>query len=110
MTISRAQMGSQLTGTRMKKPTKKMALGGVLLDKMTNGAIKAPIGIIPQMIMANRRKDRAASAAEEEAQAMQAAAMSQMTRPDLPTRGMKAGGKVRGDGVCQRGKTKGRMV
>ena len=32
-----------------------------------------------------------------------------MERPTLPARGMKHGGKVRGDGVCQRGKTKGTM-
>jgi hypothetical protein len=108
MAISRAQMGSQLTGNKMKK-TKKMALGGVLLDKMTNGAIKAPIGIIPQMIMANRRKDRAAAAPMPEEATAGASGMAPMARPDLPARGMKRGGKVRGDGVCQRGKTKGTM-
>jgi hypothetical protein len=32
-----------------------------------------------------------------------------MQRPELATRGMKKGGKVRGDGICQRGKTKGTM-
>ena len=106
MAISRAQMGSQLTGNKMKK-TKKMALGGMLLDKMTDGAIKAPIGIIPQMLMARERKRGAAAQMPEEAQSDMATTMQ---RPELPARGMKAGGKVRGDGICQRGKTKGRMV
>jgi hypothetical protein len=110
MAISRAQMGSQLTGNKMKKPVKKKALGGMMMDKMTDGAIKAPVGIIPQLLMAqNRNRDAAVAPMPEEAATAGAGGMGPMQRPELATRGMKKGGKVRGDGVCQRGKTKGTM-
>ena len=105
MAISRAQMGSQLTGNKMKK-TKKKAMGG-LMGALADAGVKAPIGIIPQMIMARNKSRGTAAPMPEEAAAPMAAGMQ---RPELPTRGMKKGGKVRGDGVCQRGKTKGRMV
>ena len=91
-----------------KKPVKRRALGGVLLDKMTDGAIKAPIGIIPQL-MYQRNKDRKAAAMPMPEEGTAPTTGSGMQRPELPTRGMKKGGKVRGDGICQRGKTKGTM-
>jgi hypothetical protein len=80
MAISRAQMGSQLTGNKMKKTMKK-AMGGQM----------APMQGMEQMVDPNM------------------AALAEMQRMQMPARGMKKGGKVRGDGVCQRGKTKGTM-
>ena len=108
MVISRSQMGSQLTGNKMKKPVKKKALGGIMMDKMSDGAIKAPVGIIPQLMMASQRRNQPVSSdgMPVEAPAMDAGPMQ---RPELATRGMKKGGKVRGDGICQRGRTKGTM-
>lgn len=120
MAISRAQMGSQLKGNRMKKPTKKMSKGGNLLSMISPAAaivqsMKAgkPVGLanlspLAHALSRGKRGD-SASPMPEEAAAV-AAGMNPMARPELPTRGMKAGGKVRGDGICQRGKTKGRMV
>ncbi len=118
MTISRAQMGSQLKGNRMKK-TKKMKEGGKLLNMLSPAAalfntIRSgePQGLMNLSPLAHalsrgKRGDGAAPMPEEAAAG--ASGMAPMTRPDLPTRGMKAGGKVRGDGICQRGKTKGTM-
>lgn len=92
MAISRAQMGKQLKGNKMKK-TKKMGNGGMM-----------PMGIIPQMIAMTAKK-RKASADEvgDPVEAMVQAASQPKT--------MKKGGKVggRGDGCCQRGRTKGTM-
>ena len=105
MTISRAQMGSQLTGNKMKK-TQKKALGG-LMGALSGEGVKVPLGIIPQMLY-QRNKDRKA-AATPGPDVSPAATKDRAQRPELPTRGMKRGGKVRGDGVCQRGHTKGTM-
>ena len=115
MAISRAQMGSQLTGNKMKK-TKKKADGGMmskispavsLIESLKAGkpvglANLSPIG----QLLGRGRGEGAASAMPQEAGMTATGAME---RPQLPTRGMKKGGKVRGDGVCQRGKTKGTM-
>ena len=119
MTISRAQMGSQLTGNKMKK-TKKMAKGGDLLAMFSPAAsliqsMKAgkPVGLANLSPIAHAlgrgRGDGAGPTPEEEAAAAGARGMSAMARPDRPTRGMKRGGKVRGDGICKRGHTKGTM-
>jgi hypothetical protein len=118
MAISRAQMGSQLTGNKMKKPTKKMNKGGEMLAMFSPAAALAqslqagkPVGLANLSPLAHamgrgKGSDGAAPAMPEEAGM---AAPGAMQRPQLPTRGMKKGGKVRGDGVCQRGKTKGTM-
>jgi hypothetical protein len=119
MTISRAQMGSQLTGNRMKK-TKKMKEGGKLLNMLSpaaalfntirSGEPQGLMNLSPLAHALSRGKSGdAASPMLEEAAAAGASGMTRTARPDLPARGMKAGGKVRGDGVCQRGKTKGTM-
>ena len=95
MAISRAQMRSQLTGNRMKKKTEKKALGGIMLAK------KLGAGAIPTVAAA-----RSIESGEPEG-ILKYTPMGMMMRK---ARGMKAGGKVRGDGVCKRGKTKGRFV
>jgi len=69
MAITRAQMGSQMKGNKMKKPVKKKMLGAktaapLMRNKMSYGG--------------------------------------KVTKKA-------AGGRVRGDGICQRGKTKGEM-
>jgi hypothetical protein len=119
MAISRAQMGSQLTGNKMKK-TKKMQGGGKLLNMLSPAAALVntirsgePQGLMNLSPLAHalsrgKRGDGAASMPEEAA-ATGSSGMTAMARPELPTRGMKKGGKVRGDGICQRGKTKGTM-
>ena len=115
MAISRAQMGSQLTGNKMKK-TKKKADGGMmskispavsLIESLKAGkpvglANLSPIG----QLLGRGRGEGAAPAMPQEASMTATGAME---RPQLPTRGMKKGGKVRGDGCCMRGKTKGTM-
>ena len=124
MAISRAQMGSQLTGNKMKKkPVKRKALGGIaaikeggianispaaaLVKSLESGRPEGMLRLSPlAQVLGRGRGEGAASAMPQEAGMTATGAME---RPQLPTRGMKKGGKVRGDGVCQRGKTKGAM-
>lgn len=165
MTISRAQMGSQLKGNRMakrsKKPTKKKVLGGLLTGD--EKSIAPFLGVIPQMIYRNQKAKRAAAATDDpnpaaggtrkmrrgkavskrqagglagmdptqqaaapmagkEAmrraveQAAEAVTSRRPSKTPAPlmrqTQKMNAGGRTgrRGDGICQRGRTKGRMV
>jgi hypothetical protein len=118
-------MGSQLTGNKMKKkPVKRKALGGLaaikeggianlspaaaLVKSLESGRPEGMLRLSPlAQVLGRGRGD--GPTPEEEAAAAGAGGMSAMARPDLPARGMKKGGKVRGDGVCQRGKTKGTM-
>ena len=101
MAISRAQMRTQMKGNPVKKPTKKMLIGGAL-GAMMEGDIK---GAIPGLMgmMVRRNADRKAAKADKP-----------MSRADevaagMPITQMKSGGKVgRGDGCCMKGKTKGR--
>lgn len=133
MAISRAQMGSQLKGTKMKKrKTKKMALGGIaavkelgveaipsvsiaksLASGKPEGLLRAtPIGqaLSQQEAEAKSRKNTRVSGAPQQSTQSQAQS-GRMERPQKPTRGMKAGGQMgRGDGCCVRGKTRGRMT
>ena len=118
MAISRAQMGSQLTGNKMKK-TKKMSKGGDMLAMISPAAAIAqsmkagkPVGLanLSPLAHAMSRKGGASVGAMPEEAAAGAGGMTAMARPELPSRGMKKGGKVRGDGCCIRGKTKGRMT
>lgn len=101
MTISRAQMGSQLKGNKMKKPVQKKAIGGAL-GALAAGDIKGAIpGVLPMMLMDRERKKKRDRAASEGP-----------SGPSATTgvTGMKAGGKVtRGDGACMKGHTKGKM-
>jgi hypothetical protein len=117
MTISRAQMESQLKGGTMKKkkPVQKKFLGGAMLGGMAKDGAIPLMGILPMAYNAMQKKKKKADNSEQEAgmaaakrnrQLMQAAA----ARGQQP-RKMKDGGKTsRGDGICVKGKTKGRMV
>jgi hypothetical protein len=118
MVISRSQMGSQLTGNRKMKKTKKMNKGGDLINMLSPAAALfntvqsgSPQGIMnlsPLAHMLGQGGRKGGAAPEEEAVAA-IASSGPMQRPELATRGMKKGGKVRGDGICQRGRTKGTM-
>ena len=89
----------------MKEP-KKMAKGGDVLGTLSPAYGIATgrglfgklgeMGLSPAGMMADASRDKKKKGEE--------------TRAPLGAKGMKQGGKVRGDGVCQRGKTKGRMV
>jgi hypothetical protein len=87
-------MGTQLEGNRMACSPKKMKMGGKVA-----GLMGGALGVLPAVAMAaQRRMDRKDREGPE--------------GPKGPTgvTGMKAGGKVtRGDGMCQRGHTKGKM-
>ena len=133
MAISRAQMGSQLTGNKMKKkPVKRKALGGLaaikeggianispaaaLVKSLESGRPEGMLRLSPlaQALGRGRGRGRGSDSATPEETAATAETMAgPMQRPQLPTRGMKGGGKTggkgRGDGVCQRGHTKGTM-
>lgn len=119
MTISRSQMGSQLTGNRTmkKRKTKKMALGGLAAVKeLGAGAIPTvalarslksgqPEGILKAMPIA-----QAMRRSSDPAPTPSTMPSGPMQRPERAAKGMKRGGRVRGDGIAQRGKTKGRFV
>ena len=99
------------------KKTKKMKGGGKLINMLSPAAALfntmrsgEPQGLMNLSPLAHAMaRGNKSAAAPEEAQAMPASGMTPMARPELPVRGMKKGGKVRGDGICQRGKTKGTM-
>ena len=93
MAISRSQMGSQLTGNRMKKKTEKKALGGIMLAK------KLGAGAIPTVAAA-----RSIESGQPEGILKYTPAAILMKR----ARGMKKGGRV--DGCAMRGKTRGRLT
>jgi len=100
MAMSRAQMGSQMKGNRMNcKGTKKMQAGGMMPDAEGNYAAVPQAGrqAMEQAVA------QAAAAAKARTPRKDAAPLMRKARP------MKAGGRVRGDGCCQRGKTKGTM-
>lgn len=122
MTISRAAMGSQMKGNKMKK-AKKMVGGGELLGSISplagamtgKGMIGRAVGkglknVSPLAMMLDAAKKKkgsaspAADAAPEAGAGMAANQMQGMTP-------MKKGGAVKKkrDGIAQRGKTKGRV-
>jgi hypothetical protein len=110
MTISRAQMGSQIERPPMKK-TKKMKGGGLLAmispaaaiaQSLKSGKAEGILGMTPvgALYNADRKKRNRAEGPTGPG------------GPSAPTgvTGMKAGGKVsRGDGCCMKGHTKGKM-
>lgn len=111
MAISRAQMGSQLRGNKMKKkPVQKKVLGGLMSGGM------APLGIIPQMIYKNQKDKKKAAANSEKEKGLATAKRNRDIMQAAAARGqqprqMKDGGKLnRADGCVVKGKTKGRMV
>ena len=103
---------------KKSKKTKRMKKGGDLLAMFSPVAAFAqtmksgsPVGLAKLSPLAHAISSGADSSTvlpEEEAKRPQR--RGAMVRPALPVRGMKKGGSVRGDGICQRGKTKGRMV
>jgi hypothetical protein len=122
MTISRGQMASQLTGNRMKKkPVKRKALGGLaaikeggianlspavaLAKSLKSGKPEGMLRLSPLAQLMRRGKKEDDISDKE----LKSDSRDRSTRPTLATRGMKRGGKVRGDGICQRGHTKGTM-
>jgi hypothetical protein len=132
MTISRAQMGSQLKGNKMYKkssvgsmlaetidgkkkdknqtPVRTAKYGGKTKKKSLGGALaggiggKLPLmGILPMAYNAMQKKKKA-KAAPTPAEVAKAQAMQ------TPVSAAKHGGKIgRGDGCAVRGKTKGTM-
>jgi len=96
MTISRANMGSQMKGGTMykKKPVKKKALGGILLNELgKKNGMDLSMGLAPGL----------AKKAGVKLPGM-------MGLAGLATgKKMAKGGRVRGDGCAVRGKTKGAM-
>jgi hypothetical protein len=122
MTISRSQMASQLTGNKMKKkPVKRKALGGLaaikeggianlspavaLAKSLKSGKPEGMLRLSPLAQLMRRGKKEDDISDKE----LKSDSRDRSTRPTLATRGMKRGGKVRGDGICQRGHTKGTM-
>jgi hypothetical protein len=106
MTISRAQMGSQLKGGIMKKKTvKKKAVGGVL-GLLTGKTDMVPLGIIPQMLYQKNKKNKAVADtgnAEGIAAAQRNREIMQKAASRMQPRKMKSGGKCRGMGAAKRG-------
>ena len=101
MTISRANMGSQLKGNRMYKKVKKKGKGGDILGSLSplygimsgKGAFGklADAGLSPAGMLAKEMREKGGKGKQRVAVA-------------------KEGGRMgRGDGCCVRGKTKGTM-
>ena len=106
-----------------KKSAKRKALGGLMGAAIKDGGIAnlspavalakslksgKPEGILRLSPLAQlmRRGEKEDDSADKE---LKSDSKDRSTRPTLATRGMKRGGKVRGDGICQRGHTKGAM-
>lgn len=89
MTISRANMKSQMKGGTMykKKPVKKKMIGGILPMAVKGIKEGVPMGILGMAAMDKEKRKKMMKS------------MGMMSK----------GGRVRGDGVAQRGKTKGRI-
>jgi hypothetical protein len=128
MTISRAQMASQLTGNKMKKkPAKRKALGGLMGAAIKEGGIAnlSPAVAVAKSLKSGRPEGMlrlsplAISLMAEGAAAKMIFLRKPNRKSDIQrsvnssniaqTRGMKRGGKMRGDGICQHGNTKGAM-
>ena len=95
MTISRANMGSQMKGGTMykKKPVKKKMIGGILPELAKKKGFDMSMGLVPGL----------AKKAGVKLPGM-------MGLAGLATgKKMAKGGRVRGDGCAVRGKTKGTM-
>jgi len=117
MTISRASMGSQMKGNRMKK-TKKMKGGGNTLENLSpayslmkgkglpNDLIKGGgvMGALAKAMEKNKSSGAPTQEAQQAGSGMGATPMQGMTP-------MKKGGAVKKkrDGIAIKGKTKGRV-
>ncbi|MDA9272052.1 hypothetical protein N9Q05_01545 [bacterium] len=109
MTISRAQMRTQLKGGAMKKTMKKKG-GGELLSMLSpayalSKSLKSGkaegilgMGLLGAAYNKSRKGKGASGSADTPASNMAA-----------KTKAMKKGGMARGDGCCMKGKTKGTM-
>lgn len=116
--ISRSNMGSQLWGNKtMKKKSKKMAVGGELIKSLSpaynlatgKGALadiaaSGLLGAIPYGVAKNRKKIDAKKKKGDQSLGEGISGIGSI--------GMKQGGSVKKkrDGICVKGKTKGRMV
>ena len=113
MTITRAQMQTQMRGDKMKK-TKKKAGGGMIggaLGALMSGDIRGALpGVLGVMADKKIKKDRdSASADGQSNMSSRSSSARGMSTPTSSAKKMKSGGKVRGDGIARKGKTKGRM-
>jgi len=112
MAISRAQVRTLLKGGTMKK-TQKKAKGGKLLSMLSpayalskslkSGNAEGILGMggIGALYNASQKKNKSGDDMDE--------LQSNMAAKSSAAKRMKTGGKVRGDGCCMKGKTKGAM-
>ena len=124
MTISRASMGSQMKGNRMKK-TKKMAGGGELLGSISplagamtgKGMIGRAVGKglknvspLAMMIEAGKKKNKSGKAAPASGQSQAGSGMGATPMQGMTP--MKKGGAMKKsysiDGCAAKGKTRAR--
>jgi hypothetical protein len=96
-------------------PAAGILTGKGMLGKLASSGL---MGLLPRVIARDAQKQ---SAAEEEAKRLadeekqEAAMLARAATPETPETQMKKGGKVtssaskRGDGIAQRGKTRGKM-
>ena len=123
MTISRAAMGSQMKGNRMKK-AKKMVGGGELLGSISplagamtgKGILGRAMGkgmknvsALGAMIEAGKRKNESGKADPASGQSQAGSGMGATPMQGMTP--MKQGGAVKKsrDGIAQRGKTRGKL-
>jgi hypothetical protein len=110
-------MRTQLKGGTMKKKTQKKFDGGKLMSMLSpayalNKSLKSGkaegilgMGALGALYNATRKKKKG----DVETSEMDDRPKSNMAAKSSAAKPMKKGGRVRGDGICQRGKTKGRM-
>jgi len=101
----------------MKKKTQKKFNGGKLMSMLSpayalNKSLKSGkaegilgMGALGALYNATRKKKKG----DDETSEMDDRPKSNMAAKSSAAKPMKKGGRVRGDGICQRGKTKGRM-
>jgi hypothetical protein len=96
-------------GTMMKDSEHKMAMGGMAMGLVRATREAARLMVVPsavaQMTTYKSRVKTDMPRANPRANPM----AEEMSNP-RPPKGYKVGGKVRGDGICKKGHTKGRMV
>ena len=106
-----------MKGNRMKKPVKKKMLGGILglaakgLQDGPGGILKfSPAAQIAHAMSGKKKEDAAPAAPSPKRPAKTAAPLmrNKMSYGGKVTK-KATGGRIRGDGICQRGKTKGEM-
>ena len=111
MTISRANMGSQMKGGTMykKKPVKKKMVGGILPALAKKKGFDIPMGILPELAK-KEGFDMSMGVLPGIAKKAGVKAPRMLGIAGLASgKKMAKGGRVRGDGCAVRGKTKGTM-